>query len=146
MCVRMCLVIEPPSPPPLPPTHTQQLPESYRMDPQSLEPKQHHRKRKRKHKAIDRTDDGTEPAVQNPQGSKIPSDVYSFIKEEPLSGVLHPYAPSHPQPSHSHSTITATGSVGVPVPQKISSGRSYPPTMTGASKPGLHLASFPCCP
>ena len=127
-------------------THTQQLPEPYRMDPQSLEPKQHHRKRKRKHKAIDRTDDGTDPAVQNQQGSKIPSDVYSFIKEEPLPSVLHPFASSHPQPSHSHSALAAAGSVGVPVPQKISSGRPYAPAMGGASKPGLPLVSFPDYP
>lgn len=103
------------------------LPEPYKMDPPSLEhPKHHHKKRKHKHRAVDKTEDSSDSLSLSSQPSKIPSDAYSFIKQEPP--MLHPIASSHPQPPHSHplSTFT-TGAVGmsVPVGSKVISGHAY---------------------
>ena len=63
------------------------------MDPSSLEPKTHHRKRKHKHKSLDRTEDSSDTGPP-PSQAKLPSDAYNFIREPPPS-VVHVAPPSH---------------------------------------------------
>ena len=61
-----------------------QLPEQFRIDPPSMAAHTKSRKRKKhKHKSIDRSEDKSDPVYHTPpKPSKMPSDAYSFIKHE----------------------------------------------------------------
>lgn len=65
-----------------------QLPEQFKMDPALLESKPHHRKKKRKHKTIDKSEEGADPAmgVANTQ-VEMPDDACSFIKTDPVPSI-----------------------------------------------------------
>ncbi len=80
-----------------------QLPEMYRIDPPSVESKPHHKKRKHKHKNIEKGEGGSELANGPPPSKiKLPSDAYSFIKQDMSSVSPHiSHAPPHMAP-HSH--------------------------------------------
>ena len=91
-----------------------QLPEMYRMDPPSVEAKPHHKKRKHKHKNLDKGGDGGELASGMPSSKfKVPPDAYSFIKQDMSSISPHiAHAPPHTS-SHSHSSYMSGGDTSV---------------------------------
>ncbi|XP_064392050.1 uncharacterized protein LOC135339729 [Halichondria panicea] len=90
------------------------LPEMYRMDPPSVEAKPHHKKRKHKHKNLDKGGDGGELASGMPSSKfKVPPDAYSFIKQDMSSISPHiAHAPPHTL-SHSHSSYMSGGDTSV---------------------------------
>lgn len=97
-----------------------QLPEQYRIDPPSQETRSHHRKKKHKHKNLDKT--GEDGSDFNPPSTKVkmPGDAYSFVKQEPSSSPFLPTS-THgypPQPERA-------------IPQKaVSGGHIFQSTLT----------------
>ena len=92
-----------------------QLPEMYRMDPPSVEAKPHHKKRKHKHKNLEKGGDSGElPSGGTPSSKfKVPPDAYSFIKQDISSMSPHiAHAPPHSS-SHSHSSYMSGGDASV---------------------------------
>ena len=64
-----------------------QLPEQLRIDPPSMNDHiKSHKKRKHKHKTIDRSEDKSDGFLAASKPSKLPSDAYSFIKHETHAG------------------------------------------------------------
>lgn len=100
----------------LPPT-TQPLPEQYCMDPLSAGSKHTHRKRKHKHRTLEKTNMSSSDSLPTSHHAKFPSDAYSFIKHEPPSPtVLHSHPPSH---HHLYAASSAgSGSVLIQAPAK----------------------------
>lgn len=82
------------------------LPEMYRMDPPLAESKPHHKKRKHKHKNIEKGEDGGETSAPPSSKFKLPSDAFTFIKSESTS--LPHLAPSH-APPHAHTSHSIRG-------------------------------------
>lgn len=70
-----------------------QLPEQYRIDPPVQETRTHHRKKKHKHKSLEKV--GEEGFDLNPSSFKVkmPSDAFGFMKSE--SSLLSTQSPSH---------------------------------------------------
>ena len=84
------------------------------MDPPSLDPKPH-KKRKHKHKNIEKGEEGGE-GIGPSSKAEVPSDAYTFIKQDTSFSTPHiSLAPTH-APSHTHgymsSVIMGDGSVG----------------------------------
>ena len=93
-----------------------QLPEQYRIDPPLQEARSHHRKKKHKHKNLDKP--GEDGSDLNPPSTKVkmPGDVYTFVKQEP----------SLPTSTHGYS---AQGDRAMP-PKAVPTGHVYPSALT----------------
>lgn len=108
------------------------LPEQYRIDPPSHEARSHHRKKKHKHRSIEKIgDEGTD---LNPPSTKVkmPADAYSFAKSEP-SSLLH----STPSPN----VYSSPGPISVPKVGATGSHLSIAPSsvLTAGSMVGHDL-------
>lgn len=100
-----------------------QLPEQYRIDPPSHESRSYHRKKKHKHRAIDKV--GDEGSDLNPPSSKVkmPADAYGFMKTD----------------SQSHGSMPERS---MPQLQKVVPGGHVYPTAMTVSKYNLSLLSL----
>ena len=134
--------VSPPSlPPPLPFRHAlcTQLPEQYRMDPPSQETHSHHRKKKHKHKSIEKI--GEEGTDLNPPSVKVkmPGDAFSFVKPESAS-LLH----STPSPNYVYSSTAVERSMPVSVQKVVGSSAShlYPQSMAPCKQKGRVASRF----
>ena len=71
------------------------------MDPPQAESKPHHKKRKHKHKNIEKGVEGGETSGPPTTKIKVPNDAYSFIKPESTASSHISHPPSHVA-SHPH--------------------------------------------